>query len=293
MNKAIIIPANPHPKGGGRWMGGASVGKILPHMTFIKKHGAVFWGFGGGQSINNMEDIKKGYFYITPDKSVKFVFDIDYIKIKKSIPKKDINYIPEWRKWDWKNYGEGYYIKISKITQLKKSRRLSDFVKISDDKRVRRVQCYVIVKDPNYKTEKRSINSREIVNDIIDNCIKDGRISERDIEDIFEHMLFDKNYEYIGRQDDYRNDRIDIVYKDKCDNFIICEIKKSTADFQTLNQIKRYIKKIKKEHKPKNITGIILCKDATPKLENLVKKEKYIKIQKFRFSVDFEDLMKK
>ncbi len=44
----------------------------------------------------------------------------------------------------------------------------------------------------------------------------------------------------------------------------------------------------KKERK--KIHGVIVCKDATPQLKKMAKKDK-IKIQRFRFYIDFGDLM--
>ncbi|KPV63566.1 MAG: hypothetical protein AOA66_0843 [Candidatus Bathyarchaeota archaeon BA2] len=105
-------------------------------------------------------------------------------------------------------------------------------------------------------------------------------------------LMLEKNLEFVDRQRG-RDNRIDITFKDDKGNFIVIEIKKGTADINTLNQVKRYMKEIMVKEAPEKVSGIILCRKADVELRKAVKNEKNILIDEYKFSISFPKIEEK
>lgn len=286
--KAIIIPFNPHLN----FYGGSAIGSLAAHKMFADRHGAVFWDL---TRASTHDDIKTAYFYDTDEKAVTYKAKIEYIKPKEEIDPKEEKYIPNWRKVNWEDEqtpGQ-IWLKLKDIFPLKRKHALSDFLKASDGKRLKRVQNFAIVKDPNFKEEKIRFSTENFIDDYIHRLVshKEEKLQETDIEEMLWFLMLGKNLQYVERQKG-KDNRIDIAFKGPKNQYIIVEIKKGTAGLETLKQIKRYMKNIKAKKKTKKLTGIILCRKADIKLQKAIKKEKNIHIDKYKFSINFPQIEK-
>ncbi|MEM2129312.1 MAG: hypothetical protein QXZ70_01805 [Candidatus Bathyarchaeia archaeon] len=101
-------------------------------------------------------EIHSGYFYVSKVQKVKYWIGIEYIKRWKELNLDEIErYIPEPRRSYLQHYPERcmmyYAILIREIHELKQERALKDFMLASGNKRVERVQNYVIVVDPGWR----------------------------------------------------------------------------------------------------------------------------------------------
>ncbi len=290
MDKAIIIPANPR-RG---FEGGPGIGSIYAHTLHLSKYKAVFWVIipAGRSKESFKHNVKIGYFYNKIKKAVTHKFEIEYIKFESEIrePNPDI-YVPSFRWNDWGMGDWGYYIKIIRLRELKRIHLLSDFKLCSKDKPVRRVQNYAIAWDPNYKWQDKDITKETVVDGYISDFLLSGDVQEQDIENLFEMTLFDESF-VIDRQGHlWKKGRFDVAFQDNNGIVNVVEIKKGTADKNTLKQLKGYMSGIKRKYmiNKSKLHGVILCKDADPELEKIVKKENKIRIQKYRFSIEFSD----
>lgn len=278
VKECLIVIANPKLI----YRHGAGIGSILSTKAFSDKHGAVFWDFTTQIRKNK---IKVLYFYDVSKKMITHRADI--IKIfYDDIPKKEKKYFPDYRKPYFSKKGWSA-IKIKNVQELIKHLSPKNFgVKIGPGN-----FRYGI--DINPKTKKTKSDFEKLSDDHIFNCLINRRFREDDIE----NMLFDlgliknKNIQKEKLPHDKKFDRYDIFYINSKNQPVVIEIKKDIADKKTLHQLKEYMKSLQKKER-KTVHGIILSKNATPELERLVKKEKYIKIQKYKFSIDFGDLMK-
>jgi len=288
LKKAIIIPFNPHLD----FHGGSAIGSLLAHKMFADKKGAVFWDLARAREY---EDVKVAYFYDTDEKTVTFKAKIEYVKTKKKIALEEERFIPNWRKVNWEGKQEPgqVWLKLTDIFPLKRKHLLSDFRKVSDGERLRRVQNFAIVMDPDYKEERTVFSMERFVDDYIYRLVshEEEKLKEKDIEEMLWFLMQEKNLESIRRQEG-KDNRIDVVFKGPKNQYVIVEIKRGTASIAPLEQIKRYINAVQTENETEKVFGIILCKKADVRLKQAVEKEERIYIDEYRFSIDFPKINK-
>ncbi len=115
----------------------------------------------------------------------------------------------------------------------------------------------------------------EILN-IKETISKDTIISTDEVMEILEADLegfIVSNPQILGtklklekKQEPTQDGRIDLVYKDETDNFVIVELKLGSIGTAALNQLRRYIHWYKNQTH-KEVRGIIVCKDIMPAFE--------------------------
>jgi hypothetical protein len=288
MKTAIVIPFNPHLD----FLGGSAVGSLIAHKWFADKHGSVFWDLIHAAPH---PEIKTAYFYDKEEKAVTFKSKIQYMKIKEYVKENDEKFIPNWRMISWgrKQDPGQIWLKLRDMHPLKRKHRLSDFAK-TDGSKLERVQNYAIVVDTNLKASDEKITSDAMIDDYIYRLTSQTgeRLKEKNIEEIFWYFMLEKNLNFVDRQRG-KDHRIDVAFKDNEGNYIIIEIKRGTADIDTLDQIKTYMKEIIKKEEAEKVIGIILCRKANLDLEEAVKEEENIFIDKYRFLISFPKLEEK
>jgi hypothetical protein len=159
LDKAILIAANPF-----RYytVTPSRVTKELGDVEFHREHltqnGGVFWDIvpmGRRDVPWKHLEIHSGYFYVSRIQRVKYWIDIEYIKRWKEINVGQVErYIPEPRSAYLQSYPECmtyYAILIRDIRELKPERKFSDFTLANVNKKVERVQNYVIIRDPGWR----------------------------------------------------------------------------------------------------------------------------------------------
>jgi hypothetical protein len=280
---AIVIPFNPHLD----FWGGSAIGSLAAHKMFADKYGSVFWDLARSSPHH---DVIVAYFYDVQERAVTFKSKVEFMELKNNINPNEEKYIPNWRKVNWedKQTPGQVWLKLRDIFPLKRKHNLSDFEKISDGKKLKRVQNFAIVKDPRFKEEKIRFSLDHFLDDYVYRLTyhRDEKLQETDIEEMLWFLMLEKNLKYVERQRG-KDNRIDIAFKDHKDQFIIVEIKKGTAGIETLAQIKKYMKEIGIKRGAKKLLGIILCRKADAKLQKAVKKEKNIFIDEYKFLIDF------
>lgn len=296
MGNAILIPANPKLDFG---VGGNEV-SIIAHAVKIEEEGAVFWRlvvpgvWAAGEF--SQQDIKKGYLYDVHEKRVTHVCEVAWIK-----PMSSLSYL-KFRKYflgEFKNrkYFEEsaelfYIVNITSIFALRRVHRPEDFLKLSDGKPVERVMNYCIVQDPEFAHHDKRVTRGEIISDRMVDLLLRGRITEKDIEDLFFYRLM-KNGKIIRRQGAFRKaGRLDLLVKDRFGNYVVYELKKGVAGLSALPQIKRYIKAYAEERDvvvgKGRLSGVILAQDADPDLLEALKKDSSVDFKKYYFSIDMK-----
>jgi hypothetical protein len=280
--EAIVIPFNPHIN----FWGGSAIGSLIAHKWFADKHGAVLWDL---VHAGPHPEVKTAYFYDPEISAVTFKSIVERIERKENMDKNDEKFLPNWRKGDWDEKQEpGHvWLKLRDINPLKREYQLSRFTKISGGK-LERVQNFAIVVDPELEVNKEKITVEEMIDDCIYRLAaqKDEKLEEKQIEEILWNLMLEKNLEFVDRQRGTDN-RIDIAFRDSKGGFTVVEIKKSTADIATLDQIKRYMRDIMAKESTKQVSGIILCRKADADLQRAVKNEESIIIDEYKFSISF------
>jgi len=123
----------------------------------------------------------------------------------------------------------------------------------------------------------KEAETRAISSDVILSTDEVLEIREIDLENYLVNnpQLLGENIKLIGRQRDVPSGRTDIIYEAD-DEIIVVELKLNEIGNSAINQIRGYIRDLRKEYKVKNVRGIILCKGIMPtfteeftKLKNL------------------------
>ena len=294
MEKAILIPANPDLE----FTGGRDSGSIIAHAVLIEEKGADYWCLvvpGSGEASDFPHpDIRAGYLYDVRERGVTHVCEIEWIKPLSDVGFREArNYtglklknrrdFEQWAKWL-------YAAKITNIFALKRVHRPEDFLKCRDRKPVERVRNYCIVQDPRFVHHDKHVTRGEIMSNHMADLLLRGRVTEKDIEDLFYYRLM-KNAKIVERQGAFRNaGRLDLLVQDRLGNFIVYELKKGVARPAALGQIKGYMKACEKKHpdSAKRIRGVILARDAEPGLLDALEKEPNVEFKKYYFSIEMK-----
>ena len=149
---------------------------------------------------------------------------------------------------------------------------------------------YCIVRDRHYKHHDKHVTRGEIMSNHMADLLLRGRVTEKDIEDLFYYRLM-KNAKSVHRQGAFRNaGRLDLVVEDRFGNFVVYELKKGVADPDALKQAQGYMEAYAEEHdvSAKRIRGVILARDAEPKLLDALGKGPKVEFKKYYFSIDMK-----
>jgi hypothetical protein len=294
MEKAILIPANPNLT----YESGSNEGSIIAHAVRIEEEGADIWclvvpGNWEGSDFPH-GGIRAGYLYDVPEKRVTHFCKIEWIKPLSRVRFREANKFSAVRFKTRRNLEQRskrhYAIKITSILALKRVHQPEDFLKYDDGKPVERVMNYCIVQDPHFAYRDRDVTRGEIMSNHMADLLLRGRVTEKDIEDLFYYRLM-KNARIVDRQDALRNaGRLDLLVQDRRDNFVVYELKKGVARLAVLKQIEGYMKAYAKEHhvSARRIRGVILAQDAEPELLAALRKEPNVEFKKYWFSVEMK-----
>lgn len=309
MEKAIIVPVNPDLA----YAGGSFIGRVLPHITHIRRTGGVLWNCGRSLPSDNKE-IKTGYFYETHKHAITYQFEIMrfidwsnrgelYRFIEESARDEpeleEARFVPDFRfmdliaileEFETRKRARYIGILIKAIYPLEKPVDPRDLEKVSDNKPVQTLAAVrahpIVYTSSRVKPKKQEVDSKEFLHSHIRKIIDDGGFDEKDIEDMLEYILYDTNCELVERQTSLKNGRIDIVYK-KGQTYFVIELKRKSADIAALSQIQTYINGVNKKYHPDKLEGIIICETASKGLKEAVTRADGISLKEYKFSIDF------
>ena len=146
MVDSILIAASPFA------VRDPKLGSVLAHACHMARHGGVFWGLipPGREWLGEFAhpEVKSAYFYDVPTKSVLYRAMVDFAGTPDEFPEKAKynQYFPDFR---GKPEAPVYCLLLTRFEHLDRVYRLRDFHK-PDGERVKRVQNYVLVEDPEY-----------------------------------------------------------------------------------------------------------------------------------------------
>ena len=89
---------------------------------------------------------------------------------------------------------------------------------------------------------------------------------------------------------DYNNKRVDILAKDKEDNFVIIELKVSQGYEKVIGQVLYYKSMVKEKFNKNNIRIIIIAKEITNRLKKAVEDLPFIQLYEYNLSVTVKKL---
>jgi hypothetical protein len=287
-----IIPANPDLE----FTGGGSEGSIIAHAVRIEDKGADIWRLivPGNREAGDFPhgDIRTGYLYDVRERGVTHVCEIAWIKPLSDIGFREArNYMAEKFKTrrSFEQRAKWFYaLKITNIFVLKRVHRPEDFLKYDDGKPVERVMNYCIVENPHFAHHDKHVTRREIMSNHMAELLLRGRVTEKDIEDLFYYRLM-KNARIVDRQGTLRNaGRLDLLVQDSRGNFVVYELKKGVAGPAALKQVKTYMRGCAKQYRGKRIRGVILARDAEPELLDALEREPNVEFKKYWFSIEMK-----
>jgi hypothetical protein len=294
MDKAILIPANPDLE----FASGRDAGSIIAHAVTIEKKGADLWGLfvpGGGEASEfPHSDIRAAYLYDVRKKGVTHACDIEYIKPRSEVGYKefvDTTGLKFENRTQFLKLAKRFYaVKIKNIFALERVHRPEDFKKWKDGKPVGKVMNYCIVRDPHFVHHNRDMTRGLIMSDHLAALLLRGRVTEKDIEDLFYYKL--TNGATIEEQQGTFVDagRLDLLVRDRFGDLVVYELKKGVARPAVLKQIHEYMKACEKKYNgsARKIRGVILARDAEPGLIDALKREPDIEFRKYWFSVEMK-----
>jgi hypothetical protein len=294
MEKAILIPANPDLE----FTGGRDAGSIIAHAVIIEEKSADYWCLvvpGSGEASDFPHpDIRAGYLYDVRKKGVTHVCRIEWIRPLCAVDRKEfcsctgvkLKSPKHFERWARRLYA----LRITNIFALKRVRRPKDFVKYEDGKPVVKVMNYCIVRDPHFVHYNRHMTRDQIISDHMAALLLRGRVTEKDIEDLFYYRLM-KSAKIVDRQGSFRNaGRLDLLVKDRFGNLVVYELKKGVARPVVVEQISGYMKACEKKYNgsARRIRGVIVARDAQPQLLDDLRKEPRIEFKKYWFSIEMK-----
>jgi hypothetical protein len=292
IEKAILIPANPNL----RYESGSNEGSIIAHAVRVEEEGADIWclvvpGNWEGSDFRH-GGIRAGYLYDVPEKTVTHLCKIEWIKPLSHVRFREANKYSAVRFKTRRNFEQRskglYAVKITGILALKRVHRPEDFLKYDDGKPVERVMNYCIVENPHFAHHDKHVTRGEIMSNHMADLLLRGRVTEKDIEDLFYYRLM-KNARIVDRQGAFRNaGRLDLLVEDRRGNFVVYELKRGVAGPAALKQVKGYMKGCAKEHRGKRIRGVILARDAEPELLDALGKVPNVEFKKYWFSIEMK-----
>src|SRR3989344_4451946 len=82
--------------------------------------------------------------------------------------------------------------------------------------------------------------------------------------------LIEEGFKPFSLEEHTKYGFIDIFGTDKNNNVVLVECKRYTIDFKAVEQLQRYVKKIKKEKGIKNVRGILAAPSITPNAKDML-----------------------
>lgn len=298
MKKAIVIPANPKRVFGGE---AGNEGSIIAHAIKIEEEGAVIWRLmmpGNHYSIDfPHQDIHKGYLYDSSEKRVTHICDISWIKQMSELGFREVRRLCLGDLKPGPDYDRRttyfWIIRTKAIYALKTVHRLQDFKKYSTGQPLSTIlRTYAIVQDPDYAHHDKHVTRGEIISNHMADLLLQGRITERNIEDLFFYKLM-KNSKVIRRQGSFRDaGRLDLLVENRLGHLAVYELKRGLATIAALKQVRRYMQALAQENTAKagRIHGVILARDADPDLRKAlhIDSNADITFKKYYFRVDMD-----
>lgn len=123
--------------------------------------------------------------------------------------------------------------------------------------------------DNNYKSKLDGMLSTHEVSEVI----------EQDIESYIEQnpSVIGKELNKSVRQYQIGSGRADLIFLDKQGNFIVVEIKVTPIGRNAITQVNNYVSELKKYNKC-DIKGVIICPGVMPAYEEVIRKQKKVKV---------------
>ena len=154
MRKAILIAANPLSTISDSNDVLGEHGCLTAHACHLVRHGGVFWDISVPGPMTSEEfphdDIEYAYFYDVPTGTVSFRGEIELVCTPDDLlenPKYNW-FLPPFR--NVRESGFSYLILLRAFERLDRNYVESDFVKVDNGEPVRRVQNYVLIRDPEF-----------------------------------------------------------------------------------------------------------------------------------------------
>ncbi len=96
---------------------------------------------------------------------------------------------------------------------------------------------------------------------------------EKDMSDMLyaNPALIGKNLKSVSREEKTEFGFIDVLYRDIQNNLVIVECKRNTADFKAVEQLQRYVEKVKKSKGITNVKGILASPHISDNAKTLLK----------------------
>lgn len=139
-----------------------------------------------------------------------------------------------------------------------------------------------------YENIKNHKESLPIVETFIEKIKEKGMEKEWGLEepklenhdDIVEYIIanpecLEEGLEFVGKKEKINGDEIDILCKDKNENFVVVEVKSGKGGYEVVGQIQKYMVGIEKRAKDKKVRGIIIVKERDPGLEKALEGSKF------------------
>jgi len=110
---------------------------------------------------------------------------------------------------------------------------------------------------------------------------------ERDIEDhiAYTPSIIGSRLKLVGRQLPVPSGRIDVLLEDDIGEKIVVEVKLGRIGRDALNQIKRYIRELRQDHR---VSGIIVCEGVLPAYEEELRKQKDVRVMIYGWNLNVQ-----
>ena len=130
---------------------------------------------------------------------------------------------------------------------------------------------------------------KKISPDIILSTDEVLEIREVDLENFIVQNpnVLEPNLTLVGRQRDTRAGRLDLLFEDQNGQYVIVELKLNEIGRAAINQVRRYLRQIRKDTK-KSVRGIIVCKDILPTFIKEFEKIRDIRILRYGWKLSIK-----
>jgi len=138
------------------------------------------------------------------------------------------------------------------------------------------------IKSHNKNTkEYKNTTIHQIKNTIIEKLKDNQKITLAGSEKDMSNMIYNNpekietGFKPLNREEHTKHGFIDVFGYDKNNTLTIIECKRNTANFQAIEQLERYVNKIKETKGLKKVRGIIASPEITPQAYKMLKEKGY------------------